>query len=369
MASLAARTGGLLSVLWRLTRNAAGRLRREPGPVVAAAIPVVAGLVVILTFALTLLGIGPFVQQKPVSAPDLSLEAKFREVGDSVWTDNGWLTSGNRIEYGVFIRNNGDGAATDLLARIALPANVHVEAGSCRFRWEGRKASCVGEIAGGGLLFPTLEGGANLDIVLIGEVDPGRPGGRLPATAVLNSNETPETTEAVDVYLEESPAERAVREIYRGQAEDDREFWAGQPLFASRSKRLLIERWRRLDPDRAHSFTAVPGGPLVSLARLWHDRRLDGRVVELDAYVSTHPSSYRRKGRPGLVVQSFAVGVGDSDYRGWCFATRRRRRLLRFGDRVWVRAVPIAWGSSHRNDGGYRSMTLLVCPAIRRLSG
>lgn len=298
--------------------------------------------------------------------PSLTVIGKVKQSGAQIWSDDAETAAGARIVYGLRIENSGPEAVDNVVVRVALSKYVEVVPGSCRYGFDQvAVAPCPGVQVTEGAQFPQLESGEWLHLVVSAEVSADAPGGRYLAMLAVSSDQTDEIRHRVEVRIPASAAEKAVRDLYQATEEDANGFWDGVPAMALRSKRFLIDRWADLGLERSHGFDQLPEGPLVSLSRLYYDHRLEGRVVELNASIVAPPGEFSLG--PELVKQKVEIGVVGETARAWCYAVRPAERLLRFGDDLEIKGIPIAWGIVD-NAGKAEKTTAAVCPAIHRVA-
>jgi hypothetical protein len=300
-------------------------------------------------------------------SPRLTVIGKVKQGGVQTWGDYAEIPSGGgKIVYGLRIENTGQKTVDNLVVRADLPEYVSVVPGSCRYGMEQVAAiPCPGTPVAEGAQFPELEAGGWMHLILVAKVSTEVPGGRYPTTLTVTSDQTDEIRRQVEVKIPATPAEEAVRGLYRATEGDANDFWDGAPTMAPRSKRLLIGQWPDLSLERGHGFDDVPSGPLVSLSRLYYDHRLEGRVVELHASIIGPPGEFSMG--PGLVKQSLEIGVLRGPARAQCYTVRSSEQLLHYGDRLEIKAIPIAWGIVER-AGRAEETTMVVCPAVHRLA-
>lgn len=291
---------------------------------------------------------------------------KVKQSGERTWSDHVEMTNrGGWIVFGLRVENSGQKTVDNLVARADLPEHVTAAPGSCWYGFDRvATAPCPATPVTEGVRFAQLEPGGWLHLVFTAMVSPQVPGGRYPAMLTVTSDQTDEIRHEVEVEIPATAAEGAVRGLYRATEADANGFWDGAPAMAPRSKRFLIERWAELGLDRGHRFERLPRGPLVSLSRLYHDHRLEGRVVELKASIIGAPSEFSLG--PGLVKQKVEVGVAGEPERAWCYTVRSAERLLHYGDSLEIKGVPIAWGAVDR-AGKADEATMMACPAIHLL--
>jgi hypothetical protein len=298
-------------------------------------------------------------------SPRLTVVGKVKQGGVQTWGDYAEVPSGGgKIVYGLRIENTNQKTVENLVVRTDLPEYVSVVPGSCRYGMEEVAAvPCPGTPVAEGAQFPELEPGGWLHLILVAEVSTEVPGGRYPAMLTVTSDQTDEIRRQVEVKIPATPAEEAVRGLYRATEGDANDFWDGLPTMALRSKRLLIGRWSDLSLERGHGFDDVPSGPLVSLSRLYYDHRLEGRVVELRASIVGPPGEFSM--RPGLVKQSLEIGIPGGPAQAQCYTVRSSNQLLHYGERLEVKAVPIAWAVSKGQGGQRRRRCWSVLPFVK----
>ena len=321
------------------------------------------------TQGLAFLGVGSSGGSREIATtergePPLTAIGQAREVGDWVWGSRVELSDeGGRVDLGLRVHNNGSRPIANVAVRIPVPDPVDLVPGSCRLGVDAvADQACKGAIAGEGTVVGELPPQGGLHIVLTGEVAPRVPGGKLAVVASVGSDETEELSTEVEIVVSPSPLEEVVRALLRKAGEVER---LEEPLEeATRSKHMLIERWPDLGlaPDR--EFGEMPEGRPVRLLRLYYDRRFDGEVVEIRAQILSPPLLLPAPG--GAVAQSMEIGSPEGGAKGWCFTVRSPGELLRKGDWVEVKALPLGWG-------GLESMprpvpvTLLACSAMQLL--
>jgi hypothetical protein len=302
-----------------------------------------------------------------VEAPHLTVISKVKQAGVQAWSDYAEVPSGGgRIIYGLRIENAGQKTVENLVVRADLPEYASVVPGACRYGIDQvASIPCPGAPAAEGAQFPELESGGWLHLVLVGEVSTEVPGGHYLAMLTVTSDQTDEVRRQAEVKIPATPAEEAVRGLYRATEEDANDSWDGVPTMAPRSKRLLIDQWPDLSLERSHGFGDVPGGPLVSLSRPYYDHRLEGRVVELRASIVGPPGEFSMS--PGLVKQGLEIGVLGGPAQAQCYTVRSSDRLLHRGDSLEIKAIPIAWGIVGR-AGRAEETTMLACPAVHHVA-
>ncbi len=324
----------------------------------------VAAFVGVVVGILAAFKVGPFSDNDPAH---LSLEAQTKKASDSRWSDVTWIHRGEQAQYRIYVANSGDRAARRVLIRLTLPRSVKMISGDC---WitvtAGSRRACEAGITREGITSMELGAGDSLEVIIGIHVPLETPGGRLEGKAYANSDDTPELAEQLILDVPVTPAEQAVRNLYRSEWENAGEFWRGRPSLSGRSKRFLIRRWRRLNPDQPHSFDSVPNGRLVTADELDADWRLSGRIVDLSVYVIGEPRTKPLPGRHQAVLQTFFVGVRNGGTLGWCETARVHHHLLHRNDWIWVRGVPYAHGRVDW-DGSAHNVTALICPGVRRL--
>lgn len=296
--------------------------------------------------------------------PPLTAIGQAREVGGHVWGDRVELPDeGGRVDLGLRVHNNGSRPITNVAVRIPVPDPVDLVAGSCRLGVDAvADQACRGAVAGEGTVVGELPPQGGLHIVLTGEVAPRVPGGKLAIVASVGSDETEELSAEVEIVISPSPLEEVVRALFRKAGEVER---LAEPLEeATLSKRVLVERWPDLGlaPDR--EFGEMPEGSSVGLLRLYYDRRFDGKVVEIRAQILSPPLMLPAPG--GAVAQSMEIGSPEGGVKGWCFTVRSPDDLLREGDWVEVKALPIGWGGLESSPRPV-PVTLLACSAVQLL--
>ncbi len=298
--------------------------------------------------------------------PHLTVIGKVKQSGKRTWSDHLEMANGGGwIVYGLRVENSGQKTVDNLVARADLPEHVTAAPGSCWYGIDRVAATpCPAMPVTEGVRFAKLEPGSWFHLVFTAAVSPRFRGGRYRAMLTVSSDQTDEIHREVEVKVPATAAEDAVRGLYRATGAEANGFWDGAPVMAPRSKRFLIERWAELGLERSHRFDRLPRGPLVSLSRLHHDHRLEGRVVELKASIIGPPSEFSLG--PGLVKQKLEVGVAGEPERAWCYTVRSAERLLRYGDNLEIKGVPIAWGAV---DGARKAAeaTMMACPAIHLL--
>jgi hypothetical protein len=170
------------------------------------------------------------------SPPVLPLELRARASADAPFADSVSALPGSRLQLVAQVRNLGGLAATEVVVRLDLPAQLQLKAGSCRMRTSsnGELRACDDNFAGGGLLHPQIGGGAWVQYFVDVRLAHDAPRfDELLGSASVNSNETPEESDDVRVYVNPSV----------GRFRPDR------PL---------------LDPGTRRGRAATLGGPIVN---------------------------------------------------------------------------------------------------------
>lgn len=295
------------------------------------------------------------------TAGPLSVIPQVKRTGVETWgaliemPDNG-----GKIVYGIRLENTASQPITGVVARATLPTLFTLVAGKCRYGINQVPLTpCSGSlVAEDGVQLPDLQPGDWIHLVFVAEVSEDVPGNRYIAALRVASDQTGEIDKSAEVKVPATIAEEAVRGLF-SQTEGEVEFWNGKPEMAPRSKRLLIAQWQELALEHAHSFAQVPGGQSVGLADLFYEHTYEGQVVELQTRISGRPWTLSRKGR--VVKQSYEVEVAGESPRLRCYTWREASHLLKEGDEVDIKAIPIAWSPPGSGD----ELTMGVCPAAR----
>jgi hypothetical protein len=205
---------------------------------------------------------------------------------------------------------------------------------------------------------PNLQPGDWIHLVFAAEISKDVTGNHYSAALRVASDQTGEINKSAEVKVPETLAEEAVRGLF-SKTESEVEFWNGNPDIAPRSKRLLIAKWPEFTLEHAHSYAQIPGGRSASLADLFYEHLHEGQVVEVQARISGRPWNLSRNSR--VVKQSYEVQVGKESAHLRCYTPRPANHLLKDGDELEVKAIPIAWSPA----GSGVELTMAVCPAVR----
>ncbi len=265
----------------------------------------------------------------------------------------------DRVVGGMRLENLAYQPITGLVGRARLPT-AFLPNGKCRYGINQLAITpCRGSpYSGSGISLPGLQPGDWLHLVFEAEIPADTPGGRHVIRMSVNSNQTDAIEKTAEVRVLPTVAEEVVRDLF-AQTESEGEFWDGQPEMAPRSKRLLIHRWPDLSLEEVHRFGEVPRGSSIGLADLFYDHTHEGQVVQLVGRISGPLSAFPKSAR--VVKQSYEVAVTGEGPSLRCYTWRPVDRLLRRGDELEIKAIPIAW-SPH---GGEDEVTMAVCLAVR----
>lgn len=306
-----------------------------------------------------------FPAPKPPDAPGAVELVRFvpqvKRSGAATWANAAEMQDqDSRIVVGMRIENPASQPITGLVGRARLPA-VFLPNGRCRYGINQLAITpCQGSpYVEGGIPLPALQSGDWLHLVFEAEVPADIPGSLYVIDLSVSSNQTGEIRKVAEVKVSTTVAEETVRDLF-GQTESEEEFWEGKPEMAPRSKRLLIRRWPELALEKVHRVGEMPRGQLVSLADLFYDHTHEGRVVRLKGRITGPPSAFPNKSAR-VVKQSYEVGATGERPRLRCYTWRPADHLLRKGDELRIKVIPIAWSP----QGGKDELTMGVCPAVR----
>lgn len=321
-------------------------------------------------------GIGTIFQWWIVRDPGQAagaVEGKVRKAGRQPWHDIEGAWPGTLLEYHLTARNSGGRELNHPVLTLGIPHGVRVLPETCRVVVDSRESRCPRGWLGGGVSRRSLAPSDGFGLIVQAQLRRGVGSAFQTVDVELNADETRPESDEVKVKPRATHAQAAARSLVRGVDGRGALEWNATPQPAIRSERRLAHSWALLNPERRHRFDAIPPDQIVSVDRLVHDRRLDGRIVSFAGTIGGDPTTYaayrpRSDGEPGqrLALQRFVVESESGDGQASCLTTRLVGHRLHEGDRVRVRAMPIAWGSIESADGVVPAVSL-DCAAIQRL--
>ncbi len=152
-----------------------------------------------------------------------------------------------------------------------------------------------------------------------------------------------------------------VAELLR--SEEGSSFWSEAPSLSSDARTYMIENWRELSPYTVHPFPDRPP-PYVEIDQIREDDRFDGRMSWVSGFVTQRTLSSSGPKRTYLRVR---LQVAGQDGAIWCRTTVQNERMFEEGEHLEAVGVPYARGSARVTNGDFLGITMMVCPAMRRV--
>lgn len=174
-----------------------------------ATVAAVCGLLGLTVFDVTLIETGSSGSAEATQAgaaiapPHVPVEIKAR-TGRAVFSDDVAVPRESAFQVVVLARNIGQVDASGATIRVALPEGVRLQPGSCQVRSGGRPVlrRCPDNLVNGGFAYDNVGQGGWAQIYFEAEISAPRaaPDRVWTIHAIVNSNETPELSDAVRIY-------------------------------------------------------------------------------------------------------------------------------------------------------------------------